>query len=71
MKMVEPVTLTAGAIIMLAFQELAKVGANEAAKQAVGGAVDLIKNLREKIWAKFQGDKKAEMALTQVEQDVK
>lgn len=67
--MLEPATLTAGTIATLAFQELAKVGAGEAAQQAVAGAADLIKSLREKIWAKFQGDKKAETALAQVEQD--
>ena len=68
--MVEPVmTLAAGAITKLAFDEFVKSGAGEAAKKTVEGAIDLVKSLRGKIHAKFQGDNKAETALAQVEQN--
>jgi adenine-specific DNA methylase len=67
--MVDPATLAAGAIAKIAFDEFVKSGAGEAAKQTVGGAIGLVKSLRDKIRAKFQGDKKAETALAQVEQD--
>lgn len=67
--MVDPATLAAGAIAKVAFDEFVKAGAGEAAKQSVGGAIDLVKGLRDRIRAKFQGDKKAETALAQVEQD--
>jgi hypothetical protein len=67
--MLDPATLAAGAIVKIAFDEFVKAGAGESAKKTVAGAIDLIKNLRDKIRAKFQGNKKAEMALSQVEQD--
>jgi small-conductance mechanosensitive channel len=67
--MVDPATLAAGAIAKLAFDEFVKTGAGEAAKGAVGGAIELIKALQGKIRAKFHGDKKAETALAQVEQE--
>ncbi len=67
--MLDPTTLAAGAIVKLAFDEFVKAGAGETAKKTVGGALDLVKSLRDKIRAKFQGDKKAEAALSQVAQD--
>lgn len=67
--MVEPTTLAAGAILKLAFDEFIKGGAEETAKKTVGGALALIKSLRNKIQDKFQGDQKAEAALSQVEKD--
>ena len=67
--MVDPVTLAAGAIAKIAFDEFVKAGSGEAAKKTVGGAVDLVKSLRDKIRAKFQGDKKVETALAQLEQE--
>ena len=61
----DPVTtLAAGAITKLAFDEFIKSGSGELAKKSLGGAIGLVKNLRDKIRAKFQGDKKAETALT-------
>jgi len=67
--MLDPATLATGAIVKLAFDEFVKAGAGEAAKKTMGGAIELVKTLRDKIRAKFQGDKKAETALAQVEQD--
>lgn len=66
--MTDPVTLTAGAIATLAFQEFVKSGAGELAKKSVGSTIDLVKSLRDKIRAKFQGDSKAEKALSAIEQ---
>lgn len=70
--MVEPVSpaiVAVSAIAQVAFNEFVKAGAGEAAKKSVGGAVELVKELRNKIRAKFQGDKRAETAIAQVEQD--
>lgn len=61
-------TLAAGAIAKLAFDEFIKSGAGELAKNSVGAAILLVKELRNKIRAKFQGNVKAETALTEVEQ---
>ena len=55
-------------IVKIAFQEFAKAGAGELAKKSVGGTINLIKNLRDKIRAKFQGNERVEKALTEVEQ---
>ena len=66
----EPITAIAAAkIAEIAFQEFAKSGAGELAKKSVGGAIDLVKNLRDKIKAKFQGNERAEKALAEVEQN--
>ncbi|XQQ07915.1 MAG: hypothetical protein EDM05_62800 [Leptolyngbya sp. IPPAS B-1204] len=62
-------TLAAGTIAKLAFDEFVKAGAGEAAKRSVGGAIELVKNLRGKIRAKFQGDAKAEKAIQAIEAD--
>lgn len=67
--MVDPTMLAAGAIAKLAFDEFIKVGAGETAKKTIGEVIDLVKSLRDKIRAKFQGDQKAETALAQIEQD--
>ncbi|MGK7894484.1 MAG: hypothetical protein AB4372_12870 [Xenococcus sp. (in: cyanobacteria)] len=67
--MVEPATLAAGAIVKIAFDEFVKAGAGEVAKKTVDSTIDLAKGLRDKIWAKFQGNQRAETALMQVEQD--
>ena len=65
----EPVTAIAAAkLVELAFNEFVKSGAGEIAKKTVGGAIDLVKNLRDKIKAKFQGNERAEKALAEVEQ---
>jgi transcriptional accessory protein Tex/SPT6 len=66
--MLDPGTLAAGAIAKLAFDEFVKAGAGETAKKTVEVASNLVKSLRDKIRAKFQGDQKAETALAQVEQ---
>jgi hypothetical protein len=66
----EPITAIAAAkIAEIAFQEFAKSGAGELAKKSVGSAIDLVKNLRDKIKAKFQGNERAEKALAEVEQN--
>ena len=66
----EPITAIAAAeIVKIAFQEFAKSGAGELAKKSVGGAIDLVKNLRDKIKAKFQGNERAEKALAEVEKE--
>jgi cytochrome c551/c552 len=61
-------TLAAGTVAKLAFDEFVKAGAGEAAKRSVGGAIELVKNLRDKIKAKFAGNDRAEAALAEVEQ---
>ncbi len=68
----EPTTaIAASTIAGLAFNEFIKSGAGEIAKKSVGGAIDLVKNLRDKIRTKFQGNGRAETALAEVEQQVK
>jgi hypothetical protein len=64
----DPTTLAAGAIAKIAFDEFIKSGAGEVAKKTVGGAIDLVKNLRDRIKAKFQGNERAEKAIAEVEQ---
>ena len=61
-------TLVAGTIAGLAFNEFIKSGAGEVAKKSVGSAIDLLKNLRDRIQAKFRGNERAENALSEVEQ---
>jgi hypothetical protein len=69
----EPVTTTtaiaAAKVAELAFNEFIKSGAGEIAKKTVGGAIDLVKNLRDKIKAKFQGNERAEKAIAEVEKE--
>ena len=69
----EPVTTTtaiaAAKFAELAFNEFIKSGSGEIAKKTVGGAIDLVKNLRDKIKAKFQGNERAEKALAEVEKE--
>ena len=69
----EPVTtvtaIAAAKLVELAFNEFVKSGAGEIAKKTVGGAIDLVKNLRDKIKAKFQGNERAEKALAEVEKE--
>lgn len=68
--MMEPISsLAASAIVKLAFDEFVKSGAGEAAKRSVGGAIDLVKNLRTKIKARFQGDARAQKAIQAIEQE--
>lgn len=55
-------------IAQLAFHEFIKSGAGELAKQSLGGAIDLAKRLRDKIQAKFQGNDRAQKAITELEQ---
>jgi hypothetical protein len=67
--MIDPATIAAGAIAKLAFDEFVKAGAGEVAKKTVGGAVELVKALRDRIRAKFQGNERAMAALAEVERD--
>lgn len=60
--MIDPTTIAAGAIAKLAFDEFVKSGAGEAAKE-------LVKTLKEKIKAKFEGNERATAALAEVERD--
>jgi phosphoribosylformylglycinamidine (FGAM) synthase PurS component len=69
LRMLDPGTLAAGAIVKLAFDEFVKAGAGEAAKKTVGGAVGLVKNLQARIKAKFQGNERAKAALNELEQN--
>ncbi|MBW4641079.1 MAG: hypothetical protein KME05_23255 [Gloeocapsa sp. UFS-A4-WI-NPMV-4B04] len=62
------ITLAASTIAGLAFNEFIKSGSGELAKKSLGGAINLVKNLRAQIRAKFQGNGRAETALTEVEQ---
>jgi hypothetical protein len=65
----EPIsTLAAGAIAKLAFDEFIKAGAGETAKQTVGGVLELVTRLRDKIQSQFKGNARAETALAEVEQ---
>ena len=65
----EPITaIVAAKIVEVAFQEFTKSGAGELAKKSVDGAIDLVKNLRDKIKAKFQDNERVKKALAEVEQ---
>lgn len=64
----EPLMVAAGAIAKLAFDEFVKAGAGEAAKKSLGGAIELVKDLRGKIRAKLAGNDRAVAALAEVEQ---
>jgi hypothetical protein len=68
--MTDPIlTIAAGTILNLAFQEFVKAGAGETAKKTVGGALTLAKELRDKITARFKGNAKAEAAIAAMEID--
>jgi hypothetical protein len=62
------ISLTASAIAKLAFDEFVKSGSGELAKKSLGGAIDLVRNLRDKVRAKFNGSERAKTALAEVEQ---
>jgi hypothetical protein len=64
----EPMTLAAGAIAKLAFDEAIKAGAGEAAKKGVGGAIALMQQLGGMIRDRFQGNEKATKAIAELEQ---
>ncbi len=66
--MLDPASIAASAIAKLAFDEFVKSGAGEAAKATVAGAGELVKGLRDKIRAKFQGNERALGAIAEVEQ---
>ncbi len=66
--MADPITLTAGAIATLAFQEFIKSGAGELAKKFTAEAIAKMKNLRELIWNKLRNDPDAASALESVKQ---
>lgn len=59
--------IKATTITTLAFEAFIKTGAGEAAKKAVDGTVDLIKGLRERIRARFQGNERATAAIDELE----
>ncbi len=61
-------TIAASTIAGLAFNEFIKSGAGEIAKKSVDGVMDLVKNLRDKIRIRFQGNGRAETVLAEVEQ---
>jgi uncharacterized protein involved in tellurium resistance len=65
----EPVSAIAvSTIAQLAFNEFIKSGAGELAKQSLGGAIELAKQLRHKIQAKLQGNDRAQKAIAELEQ---
>ncbi len=66
--MLDPATIAASAIAKLAFDEFVKTSVGETAKAAIAGTVDLVKGLRDKIRAKFQGNARALGAIAEVEQ---
>jgi len=66
--MTDPVTLTAGAIATLAFQEFIKSGSGELAKKFTTEAISKMGQLRKLIWDKLRGNPDAEDALANVEQ---
>jgi hypothetical protein len=67
--MIDPATIAASAIAKLAFDEFVKSGAGEAAKKTVGGAIELVKALRDRIKAKFEGNERAAAAFAEMERD--
>jgi hypothetical protein len=68
--MTDPATaITAAAIAKLAFDEFIKAGAGELAKKSLGGAIELVKALRDKIRSRFKGNPKAETALDAIEKE--
>ncbi|MEM8805380.1 MAG: hypothetical protein AAGF01_05050 [Cyanobacteria bacterium P01_G01_bin.38] len=69
--MTDPVTLTTGAIVTLAFQKFLESGAGELAKKFTEAAIAKMDELRQKIWVKLRGNHKAEKALAAVEQGSK
>jgi hypothetical protein len=68
--MAEPVTtITASALVTLAFQKFLESGAGELAKKFTGAAISKMDELRQKIWDKLRGTSpRVDEALTQVEQ---
>jgi ElaB/YqjD/DUF883 family membrane-anchored ribosome-binding protein len=66
--MLDPATFTASAIAQLAFNEFIKSGAGELAKKSLSGAIDQVKQLRDRIRGKLQGNDRAITALSEVEQ---
>lgn len=66
--MTDPLTLTAGAIASLAFQEFIKSGAGELATKFTAEAITKMGDLRKLIWDKLRGNPDAEQSLTNVEQ---
>jgi hypothetical protein len=69
--MADPVTMTAGAIAALAFQEFVKSGAGELAKRFTGEAITKMDELRQKIVERLKGKPKAETAIAAIEQGSK
>lgn len=53
--MAEPISLTVGAIVALAFTKFLESSAGEAAKKLTPAVLDKIENLRKRIWAKLRG----------------
>lgn len=68
--MIDPVTLGAGVIAKLAFDEFVKAGAGEVATAAVAGVGNLAKTLRDRIMSKFkdQNNERAIATIAEVEQ---
>lgn len=66
--MVDPVTLTAGEIVILAFREFVKSGAGELAKKFTTEAISKMHDLRELIWNKLRGHPDAESALASIKE---
>ena len=63
-----PITsILASTIAQLAFSEFIKSGSSELAKQSLDRGLDLIKELRQKIAARFQGRKHPETLLKSIE----
>ncbi len=60
-------TLTAIAIVFLAFQEFIESGAEELAKKSTGKVIAKINDLRKVIWDEMRGKPTAEAALTLIE----
>lgn len=66
--MPDPISLTAGAIATLAFQEFIKSGAGELAKEFTAGAIAKMNELRELIVKRFQGNADALHAVENIKQ---
>lgn len=65
--MVDPVSLTAGAIAQLAFQKFVESGAGKLAEKFTEGAIVKMDDLRKRIWGKLRGRPRVEEVKASVE----
>lgn len=66
--MADPATMTAGAIVTLAFQKFIESSAGELAKKFTSTAIQKMDTLAKQIWAKMIGKDPVETIKTEIEQ---